>query len=257
MHSILKNHMRWLFPVILILFILEIFTLPLVLELTYAGRSEAPNHVLTYTPGKLRWDDATGVDPDGSAILSLFDSQYGDTVRAGDGDQVIAPGTDGFNIVRLKNSAEKPVNYTAVLYKIQDNPELPVKAELSGNGFTDTETHSLPEKVSNAEVIRSVTGEVGSGEIQDFDINWLWKYDEDETQDIIDTLLGDKAAYAQANDVTVGLYIVVEDNNESITPGHPKTGDTGIGMYVALIILSGAVLILLVATRRKEKRCEG
>lgn len=251
-----KKHTRWLLPAVLILLILEIFTLPLVLELTYAGRGEAPNHVLTYTPGKLRWDEATGMDSEGSAILSLFDSQYGDTVNADNGDRVIAPGTDGFNIVRLKNSAKKTVDYTAVLYEIEDNPELPVKAELNGTGFTDTETYSLPDKVKDAEVIRSVAGEVGSGEIQDFDINWLWEYDEDEAQDIIDTLLGDKASYADANDVIVGLYIVIEDNNEYITPDSPQTGDTGVGMYAALMFVSGAVLILLTVARRKEKRCE-
>lgn len=256
MYSILKHHTRWLLPAVLILFILELFTFPLMLELTYAGRSEAPHHVVTYTPGKLRWDDATGVDPNGSAILSLFDSQYGDTVNADNGDRVIAPGTDGFNIVRLKNDTEKPVDYMAVLYEIRDNPELPVEAVLNGTGFTDTDTYFLPYEAGKAEVIRSVTGKVGSGEIQDFDINWLWEYDEDEAQDVIDTLLGDKATYADANDVTVGLYIVVEEDNAYVRPDIPQTGDSGIEMYAALMIVSGIVLVLLVVTRRKEKRCE-
>lgn len=256
MHNSIKHHTRWLLPAVLILFILEIFTLPLVLELTYAGRSEAPNHILTYTPGSLKWDNTTGVDKNGTAILSLFHSQYGNTVNADNGDKVIAPGTDGFNIVRLKNNAEKSVNYTAVLYKIKDNPELPVEAELNGNGFTDTDTYTLPDKVKDSNVIRSVSGKVGSGEIQDFDINWLWEYYEDDAQDIIDTLLGDKAAYEEANDVTVGLYIVVEDNNEYINPEPPQTGDAGVGMYIVLMIISGSMLILLTVTRRKEKKCE-
>ena len=256
MHNTIKHHTRWLLPVVLILFILEIFTLPLVLELTYAGRSEVPNHVLTYTPGRLKWDDATGVDKNGTAILSLFHSQYGKTVHADNGDKVIAPGTDGFNIVRLKNNADKPVNYIAVLYEIKDNPEIPVEAELSGNGFTDTNTYTLPDRVKESEVIRSVAGKIGSGEIQDFDINWLWEYYENEAQDVIDTLLGDKAAYEEANDVTVGLYIVVEDNNEYIKPDTPQTGDAGIGMYVVLMVISGALLILLTVTRRREKKCE-
>ena len=254
-HKPIKNHTSWLLPAVLILFILEIFTLPFVLNLTYAGRSESPNHVLTYTPGRLRWDDATGVNPDGSAVLSLFDSQYGGTVEAENGDKVIAPGTEGFNIVRLKNDADKPVNYTAVLYEIKDNPDLPVEAELNGTGFAEAENYPLPEKAKDAKVIRAVAGKIGSREIQDFDVNWLWNYYEDEAQDVLDTLLGDKAAYGKADDMTVGLYIVVEDNNESITPDVPQTGDTGTGMYVALMVVSGLALILLVVTRRREKKC--
>lgn len=257
MHNLLKKQISWLLPAVLILFILEIFTLPFVLELTYAGRSEVPDHVLTYTPGSLRWDDGTGVEQDGTAVLSLFDSQYGDTVNADNGDKIIAPGTDGWNIVRLKNDAEKQVSYTAVLYEIKDNPELPVKAELSGTGLVDTEDYRLPDKVTGAKVIRAVAGEIGSGEIRDFDIDWTWEYEENQAQDVIDTLLGDKAAYEEANDVTVGLYIVVEDNNEYITPVRPKTGDfgAGMGMYVTLLAISGLVLLLLIVTRRREKEC--
>lgn len=255
MYRILTNQKRWLLPTVLILFILEIFTLPIVLELTYADRSETPKHFLTYTPGELQWDDATGVDENGVAVLSLFDARYGETVLAENGDRVVAPGTDGLGIVRLHNSAERTVGYTAVLYQIRDNPELPVEAALSGEGFADTDTYTLPDRAKDAEVLRAVTGKIGGGEIQDFDVSWLWNYYEDDLQDRIDTLLGNRAAYEEANDVTVGLYIVIEDDNQYIVPDSPYTGDMGVGMYVALMTVSGLVLVLLFVTRRKEQEC--
>lgn len=257
MHQNLTTHTRWLLPAVLILFILEIFTLPFVIELTYAGRSEAPDHTLTYTPGSLRWDSRTDIERNGAARLSLFDARYGKTVNAENGDKVVAPGTDGSNIVRLKNSADKSVHYTAVLYESKESASLPVEARLRGNGFADTTAYRLPRGVKDADVLRAVRGQIGRGEIQDFDVDWLWDYEDGAAQDAVDTYLGDKAAKGNADDVTVGLYLVVEDDNGDVLPSRPQTGDTGMDRYIALMVISGALLIFLLIARRREKKCEG
>ena len=243
---------RWLLPAVLILFILEVMTLPLVLGITYSGRSESPNHILTYTQGKLTWDSATGIDKNGAAELDLFDAEY-PGVESEDGSNVVAPGTEGYNIVRLKNSVSGSVKYTAVLYRIRTNEDLPVEAALIGSSFTDTANYPLPKGVETYQVLRAVTGTVKGGEIQDFDISWLWEFETSAEQNEIDTFLGDKD---YADEVTVGLYIVVEDNNSYVTPDIPKTGDEShIGMYVGLMVISLVMLILLLCDRRKEKKC--
>jgi hypothetical protein len=100
-----KRISQWLLPAVLILFILEVLTLPLVLEVTYAGREDGPDHILTYTTGSLLWDSATGIDEYGVARLDLFHAVYDETVD-GNGENVVAPGTAGLNILRLKNEAE-------------------------------------------------------------------------------------------------------------------------------------------------------
>lgn len=256
MEFIIKKINRWLLPAVLILFILQVITLPYVLGITYSGRSESPDHILTYTQGKLTWDKSTGIGENGVAEMDLFDAVY-DNVTSENGENVVAPGTEGFNIIRLKNDISNPISYTAVLYQIKSSELLPVEAGLSGEGFADTITYSLPEGVKPEQVIRAVEGTLNGEEIQDFDINWLWTYFEDETQDEIDTLLGDKAAYSDADRVTVGIYIVVEDNNSYITPEPPKTGDnTKIGMYLALMCIVGIMLIILLFERRRERQCE-
>jgi len=249
MNSFIQKQRCWLLPTTLILFLLLVVTFPFVAQLTYSGRSESPDHVLTYTPGKLVWDSATGITPDGSAELSVFSARY-DNVLSGDGSSVVAPGTDGMNIVRLKNDSEGEVSYTAVLYRIRSSEQLPAEASLSGENFTDTTSYSLPDGVPADSVVRAVSGSVGSGQIQDFDINWLWTFTEGEDSDKIDTLLGNNAADGSAEDITVGLYIVVEDNNEPVTP---ETGDNSmIGMYIALIAISGFMMLLLLFGRKKE-----
>ena len=67
---------EWIFSAILILFIVQVILLPVMIGLTYATRSEQPEHILTYTTGSLIWDKDTAVRPDGSASLSFFETLY-------------------------------------------------------------------------------------------------------------------------------------------------------------------------------------
>ena len=93
----------WLFPAILILFILQVILLPVMIGLTYATRSERPEHILTYTTGALRWDQNTSVHSDGSADLSFFETLY-KNVTAQNAEKVLAPGTEKDSVIRLKNN---------------------------------------------------------------------------------------------------------------------------------------------------------
>lgn len=70
-----KNAIDWLLPVFLILFILEVIAFPFAVGLTYAGRSEDPNHTLTYRTNELTWSDVQGIDENGVAELSIFDAE--------------------------------------------------------------------------------------------------------------------------------------------------------------------------------------
>lgn len=215
------NH--WLGPVALMMFLLTMVLLPFAAEHTYAGRSESPSHTLTYTPGSLVWDSATNVDTaTGVAELSLFNSSY-QNVASENGDKVIAPGTDGKNIIRLKNDASQPITYVAVMYRIKEADTLPVTPALADDdAFTPTTTYPLPEGVTDEQVVSAVTGTVDADALQDFDITWQWAYYESDARDQTDTALGNKAAWASADEVLAGLYIVVE---EDTTPSNPYTPD--------------------------------
>lgn len=245
-----KKISQWLLPTVLILFILEVLTLPLVLEITYAGRSDGPDHVLTYTANALVWNSATGIDEHGVAKLTLFDTLYDGTVD-GNGDKVIAPGTEGLNIIRLKNDSPNDITYTAVLYCIKTNDALPVQVFLQGEKFTDTDSYSLPYEISEEHVLRAVTGKLAKDRIQDFDISWLWDYELGEMQDQIDTLLGDMD---EMDNITVGIYIQVEDNGNIVNPEPPPTGDSGFAMYLTLMGISLVALILLCWDRHSQRK---
>lgn len=261
MNTFLNKQRAWMLPAVLILFILEVITFPFVIHFTWADRSENPKHILTYTQGKLTWNNAESISETGSAELSLFDTVY-KNIKQNNSDKLVAPGSDGSSIVRLKNSVGKSVGYTAVLYSIKSAENLPVEASLSGDNFADTEKYVLPEGVSESNVIRAVSGTVGGGMIQDFDIGWKWDYDDGNVQNTIDTFLGNKAADGKADDVTVGIYIVVEDGNSYVSPSTgaddiwSQYGGTGVGIYIALMCISAIMLIFLIFDKRRNKKCE-
>ena len=252
--NIYEKLREWMFPAILILFILQVILLPVMIGLTYATRSERPEHILTYTTGRLVWDKDTSVRPDGSAALSFFESLY-QNVNAENVEKVLAPGTEKDSIVRLKNNSKNSVRYTAVLYSLSTTPDLDIGASLSGDGFSDTSDFTLPDKINKDTVIRAVGGSIAANAMQDFDINWFWSFEDandTESRDKIDTYLGNKAA----DEATLGFYLVIHDGGE-IVPS-PQTGDnTMIGAYVVLLIISGGMSLFLAVFRRRRKKDEG
>lgn len=150
---------EWLFPAILILFILQAMLLPVMIGITYAVPAERPEHILTYTPGRLVWEKDNIVRPDGSAELSFFETLY-KNVNADKAQKVLAPGTGKDSVIRLKNDSNKEVSYTAILYSITTSPNLNISVSLSGEGFTDVTGYTLPAKIKQENVIRTVSGKL-------------------------------------------------------------------------------------------------
>ena len=252
-----KNRQRIL-PLLLTLAVLALLSLPLAVNPAWAAPGTSPDHVLTYNQNSLKWDSATGINADGTAELRLFDAKY-NNVEAVDGRKVVAPGTDGSNMIRLVNNVSGRIRYTAVLYSIKTDPRIPMQPSLSGTGMYDTASYQLPAGVTGAEVIRAVRGTVAGHGLQDFDINWLWNYEVTDAQDVTDTELGNAAAAAMkeqtdGDSVTVGFYIVVEDSNNYYVP---KTGDDShIAMYLAFMLIAAAGAAVSVVIYRRHGKCE-
>ena len=246
---------KWLLPAILSLLILQVILLPVVLGVTYATRSQRPEHILTYTAGKLKWDSNTAVTANGSGEINFFETLY-QNVNTENAEKILAPGTEKGGVIRLKNDSGRSIRYTAVAYSVKSSELLAAEAELAGEGFTDTDEYTLPEGIERGAVIRAVEGTLDAAKMQDFDIVWRWGFedaDDMEARDTIDTYLGDKSADGYADDVTIGFYLVVHDGGD-IAP-NPKTGDnTMIRGYLVLMMISGVLLLELLISRRR-KRC--
>ncbi len=246
MQKLYEKVNRWLLPVFVILFVVGTVTFSFAVRYAYAGGSQTPGHVLTYTRNRLRWDSATGIDSSGAAVLKLFGGEKPGVVSG----NVVAPGTSGGNSVRLCNDTAGEVDYTAVLYRIRSSEKLAVAAVLTGTDLKDTDTYLLPEGVSDDQVIRAVTGKLGGRQLQDFDIGWSWDFHESVQQDAEDTLMG-----IRGETVTLGLHIVIEDDNAELDYVTPQTGDNGnIYMHLTILLVSSMLLLFLLAERKRE--CE-
>lgn len=245
-----------LLPVMLLLFIVLALLLPVTIGSTYATRSRRPEHILTYTAGKLTWDGDTLTDADGWAKLSLFDSVY-DNVQADGTDALLAPGTEKTAAVRLKNAARGAVRYTAVLWYLPvTERRIPAQVTLD-TAEADAPDAALPSYIPADGVIRTVRGEIPAGQMRQFDICWKWDFedaDEGAVRDALDTWLGDRAAGGEEDELAVGFTVIVEDSGQTVTPDSPETGvKTELAGHLALMGISLCVFLLLLVRRRKER----
>ncbi len=258
-NTMMQKLNRWLLPTVLILFICQLILLPWAVGFTWADRSASPDYTLTYTENKLTWESASDKLANGTVVIDLFEPEYDGTVKSEDGRDVVAPGTANSKTIRLQSKVSGAVKYTAVAYVIKGNNDLPVTFHV---GTSDTATNAasypLPDGVTQDQVVQAITGTISGNQRVDFDAAWNWAFEESAQQDVIDTQLGvNGGPNVEAMNVTVGLYIVIEDNNSYVTPGIPQTGDNShIGLYSGLMLISFIMLILLLLERRREAKRE-
>lgn len=191
--------------------------------------------------------------------ITYEDSQRIVTVNSGDGDKVIAPGTENAYTFWLKNTGNTAVDYEMELeaYLTPDKAELPVDARMkSYEGAYLLGNDSKWDSVLKLDGIRD-KAPLGVNRYAQYTLEWQWPYESGD--DDYDTWLGN-----QAVNEDIALTIVIRTTaSANIEPGAggglPKTGDTSnITFY---IILAGAalfvmVLILFLAVGRRGEQEE-
>ncbi|MGM9947332.1 hypothetical protein [Floccifex sp.] len=194
-------------------------------------KGKSPNHVLTYTKGNLTWDSSTVVKENGIAYLNLFHSVYENAV-SNNSEKITAPGVHNESIVRLYNQVNGPIQYKAFLYQIQDQEQMNVHSNLESN-----------------QVVNVLEGTIEGKKYRDLDISCLWPYEVSDQQDEIDSMMGDFASIDKPTNVEVGLYVVIEDDNQYISTD--TSLQTHTNQYFVLLAIS--TLIILILFRKKNK----
>ena len=154
-------------------------------------------------------------------------------------------------MIRLLNESSGKISYRAVLFYKKSDEALPASLTLSGEDFRDSENTALPKELRDMSVVRSVTGELAAKGLQELDVSWLWKFEDGEKtaeRDESDTSFGN------ADTLSAGVYIVIEDENGTVLPDVPKTGDTSrLAAYIILMCCSASSLLVLFFAGRKRK----
>lgn len=213
------------------------------------------------------WSTETQVD--------LFKESYNEsgsvTVKAEDGEKVVAPGTSNFYTFTLENNGNLPLDYTISLKVENDNESAESKTDiplewrlLNGNAKPVTDWRGYSE---TAEVMEESA--LAARNRNNYTIEWRWAFERGADADRTDTELGDLAA-EQLLDAKATITVYAEERNgqiPSVTPKPsggwqgkplwPKTGDnSNLILYTVLMTISGGGLLLLVQGVRQRKKRE-
>lgn len=241
-----------LIPILLITFLLSI-------SFTYSLPNDVA-HTLTYNNQKLTWDTNTTIDEKGSAKLDLFDEYYDST----NNENIIYPGSSGKSNIVLNNTDDEEITFKVFLYTQNDISSINYDINVTSEEITyeNYEISSLDTNASNLissnTIVKSITGQLSSNQQLEFNISWLWEFN-NSTNNIIDTTVGNNKANGTFNDLKVSLLVTVETHDNEIIPTKPINNGMNVGLIAGLsvgggILLAGIItLIIVLAKRKKEK----
>lgn len=202
--------------------------------------------------------------------VNLFKKDYDGTVKSGDGEKVIAPGTSNFYDFTLKNNGNIPLDYSISIKVETDFGEQEIYGEiplewrlLSGDG---TALGDWQDYSGRTEVLKQAMLDVRHQER--YTIEWRWPFERGGDMDETDTGLGDLAV-DQVLEVKATIIVHAEQDAEQNTePGTEQTGPSGqrtwvktgdtsnIILYLVLMTVSGCGLVIFIQCARRRKKRE-
>lgn len=180
------------------------------------------------------------------------------TVNSGNGDKVIAPGTENSYTFKLKNTGNVALDYTVEVdaYFTPGDIEIPITGRLNRyDGKWVVGGKDEYAKVSGLDAAED-KATLGAGKYTYYTLDWLWPFESGD--DALDTLLGNLAVDQELTFTIVIKTTATESSKPyddgGITPP-PQTGDnTNLALWIVLAVSSFAMMIFLLFYQNKEKR---
>lgn len=209
------------------------------------------------------WDSRTDVE--------IFHMSYNNenevvTVNSENGDGLLAPGTENEYSFRLKNTGNTPLDYTLEVeaYITPEETALPVEVKMksyAGDYLVGGKQSWDP--VTELDGVRDQAS-LAANQYASYTLEWQWPFE--AGQDESDTILGNQAVEEEIS-LTVVIHTTASQdpdapgaagtepgNTDSRKPGgEPKTGDAAkYGIYIGILLISAAVLLFLLAGKKKS-----
>lgn len=191
--------------------------------------------------------------------IQVFYAEYDNdgeiTVKAADGDRVVAPGTQNQYDLYVRNVGDVPISYIleaqSFLTVNVDGEEVQIPVDAS---FSTPKNNYILGDDNNLEHLSGLDGAKDNYGLSPehqakYTLTWGWPFNGD---DEFDTLLGNLAAEGEELTVKVAFNVTAAyDPNAG--GGSPITGDSSnIGLWVALFVISTFTLIILLFLRKRE-----
>lgn len=179
------------------------------------------------------------------------------TVNSGNGDKVIAPGTENSYTFKLKNTGNVALDYTVEIdaYFTPADIEIPITGRL--NRYDGTWVIGGKDEYAKVPLLDTAedNATLGAGKYTYYTLDWLWPFE--SGNDELDTMLGNLAVDQELTFTIVIKTTATESSNpyddSGITP--PQTGDnTNLTLWIVLAVSSFAMMIFLLFYQNKEKR---
>ena len=179
------------------------------------------------------------------------------TVNSGNGDKVIAPGTENSYTFKLKNTGNVALDYTVEIdaYFTPADIEIPITCRL--NRYDGAWVIGGKDEYAKVSVLDTAEDKatLGAGKYTYYTLDWLWPFE--SGNDELDTMLGNLAT---EQDLTFTIVIKTTATESSdpyddsgITP--PQTGDnSNLTLWIVLAVSSFAMMMFLLFYQDKEKQ---
>lgn len=190
--------------------------------------------------------------------VSYADGEQVITVKSGNGEKIIAPGTENSYVFKLKNTGDVAMDYKLEVDAsfAPTGMEIPITARL--NRYDGAWVVGGKDTYEKASVLDAAEDRatLGVGKYSYYTLDWLWPFEGD---DQLDTLLGDLAEEQDlVFTVTIRTYATESDDPNADGGITPQTGDQSrIALWIVLAISSLVMMILLLFRRDEEKRRDG
>lgn len=187
--------------------------------------------------------------------IDLFNTSYlndsGEvTVESQNGENVVAPGTEGKYIFKIKNTGLRPVDYDIdVFSEIEEKyKDIPVEVRVwkyDGGWISNKAGEWQPLSNSN---IASSNDYLNVGREHYYTVYWRWNFDGDDN---LDTWFGDEAS---KEDIPFKVYI--ETTASESTSPEIDNGTCFPWWIIGLLLIFIGLLIFLILLKRKKEENE-
>lgn len=175
------------------------------------------------------------------------------TVNSGNGDEVIAPGTENAYAFQLKNTGNTAMDYVLTMeaYYSSDEWTIPVDVRMKGYDGTwligsDTEWKNVLDLNGIEDKATLMVNNYAS-----YELEWQWPFESGD--DEWDTLLGNTTLDEDVSLTIVIKTVATSNLDEAYNPQIPKTGDRfNVALYTTLALVSAMMVFLLLKKRKDE-----
>lgn len=189
--------------------------------------------------------------------ISYINGEQIVTVKSGNVDKVIAPGTENSYTFKLKNTGNVALDYTVEIdtYFTPAEIEIPITGRL--NRYDGKWVVGGKDEYTKFPVLDTAkdSATLGAGKYTYYTLDWLWLFESGD--DEWDTLLGNFAAEQNLTFTIVIKTTATESSNpygdSGITP--PQTGyNSNLTLWIVLAVSSFMMMLFLLFYQNKEKR---